>query len=512
MTGRRRLTVTGAVVVACLVALHGTARTAIAQQGSLFSSGAGAQGAEPLVLVVHGVGTDLYDLASGGEPRAEGWSNSVAKAYGTSVTEITFRPPGRTAGQSFVDAPYSGVDWARDVQSQIQAAVKANPGRRVVIVSHSWGTVVTKLALGGGTLKNGEIQPIQGVAVDDWITMGSPIGDHKLTSPYGGGINFWADGKPGAVRNWVNFFDPLDAVSVESQNLEGAENVEVTSTGFGSWIPGWRAFKAHEDIWTNSKVVQHVKQRIADLGRERVSQTTRPADTEVRRQGTLFGSTPRPPAPPAPPAPAPVAGGAPDYSPICQSAMKAIERHFAASYGPEFVRIEWVRPFTYDKGDCVGGYKVWAMRLSDRQQWTPLEWNADTGTGRVPVTGLVQQYAKDNPDLQWTPTSGRTAPAAARGVPDYAPVCQSAMTAIERHFARSYGPEFVRIEWVRPFTYDKGDCVGGYRVWAKRLSDQKQWAPLEWNADTGTGRAAVASLTQQYGKDNPDLQWTPTAR
>ncbi|MGE0445534.1 MAG: hypothetical protein AB7P99_09920, partial [Vicinamibacterales bacterium] len=396
------------LVAAALVAGWNGPVQRLAAQGSLFSYNEQAEASAPLVLVVHGIGTSLSDLATDAEPRGEGWSNAVAKAYGTPVTEITFRPPQRTAGQSFVDAQYAGVDWARQVQRQIQAAVKANPGRRVVIVAHSWGTVVTKLALGGGSTKNGDIEPIQGVTVDELITLGSPIGDHKITSPYGGGINFWADGKPGVVRNWLNFFDPLDAVSMESHDLQGAENVEVTSSGIGSWIPGYRALKAHEDIWTNPKVVNHVKSRVAELkARPRAAEAV-PA--ERPQQPSLFDPAPsRPAATPAPAIPRASQSAGLDYAPVCASAMKAIERHFAKSYGPEFVRIEWVRPFTFDKGDCVGGYKVWARRLADQKEWTPLEWNADTGTGRVSVRGLVQEYAKENPDLQWEPSAGRRA-------------------------------------------------------------------------------------------------------
>lgn len=502
MNARIRLLTSGFIALVLLAGWNGAVQR-LAAQGSLFSYNKPAETA-PLVLVVHGIGTDFTDVATGASPRSEGWSGAVAKAYGTSVQEITFRYPDRTAGQSFVDAQYAGVDWARQVQSQIQAAVKANPGRRVVIVSHSWGTVVTKLALGGGSLKNGDIEPIQGVGVDEWVTLGAAIGDHYVTSPYGGGVNFWADAKPAVVKNWTNFYDPLDSVSTESQNLPGANNVEVNSTGFSSWIPGWRALNAHSGIWTNVKVVNHVKARVTELGTQ--GGTVSGGRTEQDRTASTRPptATPRPTLASA----ADAAPGSDNYAPICQSAMTAIERHFAKLYGPEFVRIEWVRPFTYDKGDCVGGYRLWAKRLSDQKEWTPLEWNADTGTGRVSVTGLVQQYAKDNPDLQWTPGAGRPRASAQTGAVDYGRICQSAMTAIERKHAAAYGAEFVRVEWIRPLTHDKGDCVGGYRLWAKRLSDQKEWAPLEWFADTGTGRLPVTGLVREFENSNPDLPWS----
>ena len=88
------------------------------------------------------------------------------------------------------------------------------------------------------------------------------------------------------------------------------------------------------------------------------------------------------------------------------------------------------------------------------------------------------------------------------------------MTAIERsHRAVNvsvYGPQVqTRVEWVRPYTYDKGDCVGGHILWVK-MPDKEEYAALRWNAESGTGRLPVSNVRQQYEKDYPDLQWTPT--
>ena len=84
------------------------------------------------------------------------------------------------------------------------------------------------------------------------------------------------------------------------------------------------------------------------------------------------------------------------------------------------------------------------------------------------------------------------------------------MTAIERGQRAAFGPQAqVRIEWARPFSYDKGDCVGGYTVWVKRPEDPKEWSPSKFFADAGDGRVAAAALVRQYQKDNPDLRWTP---
>ena len=92
---------------------------------------------QPLVIVVHGIG---------GGNRPDGWSNDVAKRWMVGrLQEVTFRYPGRSdgAGLSVTDFAREAGDWTLDVQQQIKEAVRANPGRPVVIVSHSWGSVVT---------------------------------------------------------------------------------------------------------------------------------------------------------------------------------------------------------------------------------------------------------------------------------------------------------------------------------------------------------------------------------
>ena len=113
----------------------------------------------------------------------------------------------------------------------------------------------------------------------------------------------------------------------------------------------------------------------------------------------------------APPTTGPRVSSAPDYAPICESAMTAIERTHKATtltvYGPAAqARVEWISRLTYDNGDCVGAYIFWLKAPPDMKEYRTLEWHTDTGAGRVAVSALVQQYAKDNPDLQWTPTTG----------------------------------------------------------------------------------------------------------
>lgn len=138
-----------------------------------------ADTSEPLVIVVHGIG---------GGNRDDGWSQDVAKRWSVQTQEVTFRMEGRTWGTSFVDFARNGGDWARDAQNQIKGIVQKNPGRRVIIVAHSWGTVVTKLALGGGVASGLTLPAIDlgGVEVDELVTLGSPLG--RAESPDVAGI------------------------------------------------------------------------------------------------------------------------------------------------------------------------------------------------------------------------------------------------------------------------------------------------------------------------------------
>ena len=57
------------------------------------------------------------------------------------------------------------------------------------------------------------------------------------------------------------------------------------------------------------------------------------------------------------------------------------------------------------------------------------------------------------------------------------------------------------------FRYDSGTCVGGYTVWAKKVGDTREWSPMSWSADTGTGRVSVQQLKQEYAAKNADLPW-----
>jgi pimeloyl-ACP methyl ester carboxylesterase len=210
-----------------------------------------ADSTEPLVIVVHGIG---------GGSRDDGWSQDVAKRWSVQTHEVTFRQEGRTWGTSFVDFANKAGDWARDTQNQIKAIVQKNPGRRVIIVAHSWGTVVTKLALGGGMASGLTIKPIDlGVDIDELVTIGSPLGRAETPEVAGNlrqlNVIFDVDGRPSMVKHWSNFFDPNDPVSNQSHRLAGADNIQVD--GSGAW---WdvTGMTYHTGIWQNRRVNSHV--------------------------------------------------------------------------------------------------------------------------------------------------------------------------------------------------------------------------------------------------------------
>jgi hypothetical protein len=234
----------------------------------------------PLVIVVHGIGGGNAD---------PGWSREYADAWGVETHEVTFRYKDRDTITSLRDFVPEAGDWALSVQKQIKDIVRQNPGRRVMIVSHSWGTVVTKMALEGGTgdgisdeLKQQgyHIDPIQPAdfQVEEWVTLGSPLGEAG-TPELGGGItkrrlDVPAD-RPSIVKHWTNFCDLSDWVCSKSRNLPGAENVELKS--------GKNPLSAHTGVWTDPEVRKHIWNQalrissLPKLAATRVGDVTGPA-------------------------------------------------------------------------------------------------------------------------------------------------------------------------------------------------------------------------------------------
>lgn len=296
-----------------------------------------ALAAEPLVIVVHGIG---------GGNRDDGWSHDVAKRWSVETREVTFRQKNRTDGSSFTDFARNGGDWAKSVQDQIRDLVKQNPGRRVVIVSHSWGTVATKLALAGGDAGGMAIEPIDlgGAEVEEWITLGSPLG--RADNPEIAlnlqqlGVNL-VPGRPKAVKHWTNFYDPEDPVSNQSRKLAGADNVEVTKSGFWADVSG---MSYHTGIWQNPKVNKYVW------------------DQYVR----ITNLAPLP-AKPGPGGLRPIDSGVPD---LVAEYRRLLPQHLQTNKKPWHTRIELIRNAEPEGGDR---YRVhWAT-------WCLIEKGPDTG-------------------------------------------------------------------------------------------------------------------------------------
>jgi len=224
------------------------------------SSVVSAAPTDPLVLVIHGIG---------GGNREEGWSTGIADRWMIPVKEITFRQEGRDK-TSLTDFAQKSGEWALEVQRQIKEAVEANPGRKLIIVSHSWGTVATKIALGGGLTNGGDVPKIDlgGVEVEEWITLGSPLGQAESTDVVGLMLQERVQlpqGKPSIVRNWTNIYDEADPVSRLSHNLEGAENIGVSKSGWWFDVTG---LTAHTGLWKNTAVSRFVQQKFWRLADE----------------------------------------------------------------------------------------------------------------------------------------------------------------------------------------------------------------------------------------------------
>lgn len=216
---------------------------------------------DPLVIVVHGIG---------GGNQADGWSRQTARAWGVTAHEVTFRYEGRTEMTSYVDFGQRAGDWALAAQSQIRDIVSNNPGRRVIIVSHSWGTVITKMALQGGVgggrsdklvREDYYVSPIDlgGVQIEEWITLGSPLGRADNSQVAFNLSQLHLDvpvGRPKIVEDWTNFFDVDYPVSNQSHNLPGATNVAVKGSGSSLDITGK---SAHTGIWTNPAVSKYIR-------------------------------------------------------------------------------------------------------------------------------------------------------------------------------------------------------------------------------------------------------------
>jgi len=221
----------------------------------------------PLVLVVHGIGDANRD---------DGWSTDVTAAWGVNpadVREINFGYEGRGQVESYEDFGKMAQPWAEHVQQEMARHLSdpANAGRPVIVVSHSWGTVMTKVAMEGGVTRTGVVHPLDdalpahakagGKPVDHLFTLGSPLGrDGRALDLRQVGVTT-ERGKPDAVRQWTNVFAPEDPVSTDSWDLDGAdESVRIDRAWYSSLPVVGRplGLLSHMFIWTNEEVVRRV--------------------------------------------------------------------------------------------------------------------------------------------------------------------------------------------------------------------------------------------------------------
>jgi hypothetical protein len=218
----------------------------------------------PLVICVHGIGEGN---------REPGWSREFGAAWGVETHEVTFGYEGRTKLESFYDFGQKTGDWVRSAQQQITQIVRENPGRPIIIVSHSWGSVVTKLALEGGSANGVLFDDINlgGALVAEWITINSLLGDPKVRSLAGVTTEV---GRPKNVKQWTNFYDVNDWISKFSHNLVGAENAPVDSG----------AVNPHTAIWTDEKVTEYIKNAFSRLAKlPRRNETSYPQESGMVR-------------------------------------------------------------------------------------------------------------------------------------------------------------------------------------------------------------------------------------
>lgn len=228
-----------------------------------------ANSGAPLVIVVHGIG---------GGNRDPGWSRDFARAWGVEVHEVTFRYKDRDTITSYVDFQSQAGDWALSVQNQMKEIVRQNPGRRVMIVAHSWGMVATKMALGGGMgggsskqliAQDNQINAITPAEfeVEELVGIGAPLGEAGVPEIANEFLKWRLvvpEGRPSVVKHWMNVFDVADPISSQSHNLPGAENAAVEGSGYW-WDKS--GITAHMGIWTHPEVSKYIHKQAERISR-----------------------------------------------------------------------------------------------------------------------------------------------------------------------------------------------------------------------------------------------------
>jgi hypothetical protein len=198
-----------------------TAATAYARDQGLFSGTPGigqtpqvtqakVQSVEPIVVVVHGIGFD--------ETRSSGWSKWMSESWGLSPLEEVTHNPAHIS---------DSINWIKPVRRRFEEilAQSKREKRPVIIVSHSWGAVMSKLALNGGRIEEGAhkflvVKPMQEQGwVDLWITLNSPLQINGKYAFWGEPTVIYGSNKPPQAKRWSNFYDEKDSIGSASGSL-----------------------------------------------------------------------------------------------------------------------------------------------------------------------------------------------------------------------------------------------------------------------------------------------------
>ena len=202
----------------------------------------------PLIIVVHGVGH-----------HNKGWSESLKNAWhipaealqpgNDAWVEVTYDPA--KPHQPTLEMLFS-EEWVSYVSDRLKEALERarREDRKVILVAHSWGTVMTKLAMDGGSISIENTNPSPGREtsavrriiprlsgqIDSWITLASPLGrggsNQYMSSGFGVPIFSLPLAKPAQVKGeWANFYDIRDKVSEGAENLSGSANINRDVSG-----------------------------------------------------------------------------------------------------------------------------------------------------------------------------------------------------------------------------------------------------------------------------------------
>jgi len=224
----------------------------------------------PIIVVVHGATS---------ADRKAGWSKYVAQAWNCGeVREVTYTD---APGLNFAR---NSEEWAVAVQRQLEQIAQENPGRDIIIVGHSWGSVVAQKALSGpGAGEEGPID-LKGARVREFISLNSPLGREQYDVP----LNMRqlqtdvSLEKSPYVDHWTNISDAGDPVSKLSHNLPEADNI--TISGSEEYAPAqFSEIGSHIGIWFYPKVAEHIRNTITNICIEDGKQL-RKARRERRRE------------------------------------------------------------------------------------------------------------------------------------------------------------------------------------------------------------------------------------